>query len=121
MQLTKNFNLEEFLYSQTAIRYGIDMTPPLNVVRNIEKLTKHILQPLRNCLGPVIISSGFRPIQLNQLVKGSKHSAHITGCAVDIKVLGYTPAEVFNWLAKNKSEQCDQIIIEFDAWVHIRW
>jgi len=120
MKLSKNFNLEEFLFSQTAIRYGIDMTPSPVVVQNIEKLVKNILQPLRNSLGnSVIISSGFRPIQLNQLIKGSKYSAHITGSAADIKVIGYTPLQVFTWLAKNKSQKCDQIINEFNSWVHI--
>ncbi len=50
---------------------------------------------------------------------GSKTSAHRTGHAVDFICPSFgTPAQVAAFLAKNLKD-FDQIIEEFDQWVHI--
>lgn len=119
MKLSKNFSLDEFLFSQTAARNEIDMKPSKEVIRNLEKLAKTILQPLRTALGPVVITSGYRPKELNDLVGGSKYSAHLDGRAADIKVIGRSVGEVFDWIIEHKGNQVDQVIHEFDRWIHI--
>ena len=121
MRLSKNFTLDEFLFSQTAIYHDIDMTPPRHVVRNIEKLVKEILQPIRGGIGaPVVISSGYRPKELNSAIRRSAtNSPHINGCAADIKVIGKSPYEVACFIEEHFLIKCDQLINEYGRWVHV--
>ncbi len=119
MKLTNNFYLEEFTRSQTAERHGIDMTPSDEVIRNLKRLCISILQPMRDVLGPVHISSGFRPLDLNTRIGGSRASQHILGQAADFTVSGHTPLEVARWLADALSMEYHQLIHEFGRWVHV--
>jgi hypothetical protein len=57
MRLSDNFSLWEFTTSQTATRHGLDNTPSETVIRNLRTLCQKILQPARNALGPLRISS----------------------------------------------------------------
>lgn len=118
MQLSKNFTLDEFLVSQTAERHGIDMTPSDFVLHNIQELVTTCLQPLRDETGPMFISSGFRPLELNGRIGGSKTSAHIIGNAADLKVSGQTPYETAMLIQELKLPY-DQVIMEFGRWVHL--
>lgn len=119
MKLSKNFSLEEFLVSETAERNDIDMTPPPGVIENLEKLVSTCMQPLREELGVVIyITSGYRPRELNELIGGSKTSAHMTGSACDFHVVGMTPLEVCQKV-EDMQLPYDQIIHEFGRWSHL--
>lgn len=83
----KHFTLSEFTYSQTAIIYHIENKPSEAQLRNLECLCDLILDPLRDAIGhPIYIMSGFRVPRLNQLVGGSKTSAHKDGLAADFRV-----------------------------------
>jgi hypothetical protein len=87
MQLTKNFNLSEFLHSDKANELGIkeQYTPPQFVLDNIDNLAQQ-LQIARNILGePMSFTSGYRCLRVNKAVKGVSTSAHLSGMAVDIK------------------------------------
>lgn len=119
IQLSPNFYLDEFTRSQTAARAGIEITVELgsDIHHNLIDLCERILQPLRDALGPVHISSGYRPHRVNALVGGSKSSSHLHGLAADITVTGCTPLEVARWL-RNRTAGYDQIIHEFGQWVH---
>jgi hypothetical protein len=59
MNLTKNFQLWEFVKSATADRLGIDNTPNEEEINNLRTLCEEILQPARDALGPLRISRGF--------------------------------------------------------------
>jgi zinc D-Ala-D-Ala carboxypeptidase len=119
MQLSPNFTLEEFLVSQTAARHGIDMTPPQEVIDNLRRLCEKVLQPLRERAGsPVIISSGYRPRVLNDIIGGSKTSAHPFGRAADVRVIDMTPLETCE-LIVDMGLEFDQLIHEFGRWVHV--
>lgn len=123
MIISKNFTLEEFLISQTAIRHRIDMTPTLAVQNSIIRLVDTVIQPLRTELGhPISINSGYRPEDLNSLIGGSKTSAHRFGCAADIRSNSMEPLELAR-LIELMDLPYDQVIHEFGAWVHvgIRW
>jgi hypothetical protein len=118
MRLTRNFQLDEFLISQTAERQGIDMTPPNFVIENLRQLTFHFLQPLRDIIGsPIRVTSGYRPLELNIAIGGSKTSQHMEGKAVDFQVPGMTPLEVCQIVFDNDLP-FDQLIREFRSWVH---
>lgn len=119
MKLSTNFTLDEFLVSQTAERHGISMDPPPEVIENLRELCETILQPLRDSLGSVIIvTSGWRPLELNRLIGSSDSSQHPKGEAADIRAVGYSPIEV-----AKRVEQLDlpvhQCILEFGRWCHL--
>ena len=84
--LSANFTLEEMIYSDTAKKKGIDNTPSLAVIHNLEELCRDLLQPIRDAYGkPIKVTSGFRSARLNYAVGGSPTSAHRLGWAVDIQ------------------------------------
>lgn len=88
IQLSENFWLNEFTRSQTAVRHGIDMTPPPAVVDNLYFLCREILEPIRFSVGaPFVVTSGYRPPKLNKAINGSKTSGHRLGLCSD----GYFP------------------------------
>ncbi len=116
--LSQNFHLSEFLRSQTAARHDIDMTPTPEVVDNLRRLCTDVLQPLRDALGPVHITSGYRPPKLNRLIGGSTTSQHVYGHAADLVVTGHTPLEVSRWI-RDHLDTFDQVIHEFGEWVHV--
>ncbi|MDJ0952556.1 MAG: D-Ala-D-Ala carboxypeptidase family metallohydrolase [Acidimicrobiia bacterium] len=120
--ISKNFSLDEFLVSQTATRHGIDMTPPPEIENNIKRLVIDVMQPLRDIAGPLLISSGYRPEDLNSLIGGSKTSAHRFGCAADFRSNLMTPLDLCE-LIVDLNLPFDQVIHEFGRWVHvgIRW
>lgn len=121
--ISANFTLEEFLVSQTAVRHGIDMTPPPEIEENIIRLVTDIMQPLRiEIHSPLMISSGFRPEDLNSLIGGSKTSAHRFGCACDFRSNSMSPLDLCNKIVE-MDLLFDQVIHEFGRWVHvgIRW
>jgi len=123
VKISKNFTLEEFLVSQTAVRHSIDMTPPLDIRNNIVRFVETIAQPLRDELGSSItINSGFRPDKLNTLIGGSKTSAHRFGCAGDMRCNAVSPLGLAQMIM-DMDLLYDQVIHEFGAWVHcgIRW
>lgn len=119
-QLSPNFYLHEFTRSQAAARHGIEIEAPegSKVFSNLQQLARVALQPARDALGPIFISSGYRPNLLNRAIGGSDTSAHVFGCAADISVVGHTPLEVAQWFA-NSGIPFDQVIHEFGQWVHV--
>lgn len=91
----KNFKLSEFFVSSTADKNGIKNEPSLDakatVVRNINLLVDNVLDPIRDKFcAPVIITSGYRTPQVNKLVGGANNSQHMSGCAADFHVQGFT-------------------------------
>lgn len=91
----KNFKLSEFFVSSTADKNGIKNEPSLDeratIVRNINLLVDNVLDPIRDKFcAPVIITSGYRCPQVNKLVGGANNSQHMSGCAADFHVQGFT-------------------------------
>lgn len=119
MNLSPHFTLDEFVVSQTAIRHGIDNTPSESIIENLKHLCLNCLEPLRDKLKKsIFISSGYRCQQLNGLIGGAKNSQHITGHAADISVKGMNVELLFQTIIESKLV-FDQLIQEFDSWVHI--
>ena len=93
----KNFKLSEFFQSSTAAKNGIKNEPSADeratIVRNINLLVDNVLDPIRDKFcAPVIITSGYRCSQVNRLVGGVDNSQHMSGCAADFHVMGFTPS-----------------------------
>ena len=124
--LSEHFRLSEFTNSYMAKRLGIDNTPSLAVVSNLQQLCRHVLEPLRQYAGcPIIISSGYRCPSLNQAVGGVSKSQHLVGEAADI-VLPST-AVGRQWLGWLMDQKFDQLIFERASvksstfWLHVSY
>ena len=119
IQLSPNFYLDEFTRSQTATRVGrdIEITPDGPVHLNLKRLCREILQPIRDELGSVHITSGYRPDWLNTLIGGSDRSAHLKGLAADFVVSGASPYQVSRFIVQ-RGLPVDQVIHEFGHWTH---
>ena len=125
MILSKNFTLQEFTKSVTAIRNDIDNSPNAEHIRNIQLLVKFVLQPLREGLNkPIRITSGYRSESLNKLIKGSKRSQHCKGQAADLqfKVDGVMDNKAIWDKVIELGLPFDQMINEFEfSWIHISY
>lgn len=115
LQLSKNFRLSEFVRSATAKKSKIhqQFTIELNILVNIIYLADNLLQPLREIVGPINITSGYRCERLNTIIGGAKLSQHQYGQAVDFICDDFSKAVLF---IKNKT--FDQLII-YDNFIHV--
>lgn len=119
----KYFTLEELTDSPTAKRLGIDNTPTSEVLKNLQHLVAHILDPAREAIGvPIRITSGYRSWQLNGAVGGSKTSQHARGEAVDMVCADNR--RLFEYIRQHLT--FDQLIWELGdgtapAWVHVSY
>lgn len=124
----KYFSIAEFLRSDAAEKYQVSNIPGdeelLKVLTNINTLVNRVLDPLRAMIGrPIIITSGYRSRQINELVGGSKTSQHLTGKAADFHVRGFTPQQM------NVVYQTIQMLFDFDQLIfypskniiHVSW
>lgn len=96
----KHFNVSEFFRSSTAAKNGIKNEPSFDekatIVRNINLLVDNVLDPVRDMVNaPIIITSGYRCPQVNRLVGGVDNSQHMSGCAADFHVQGFTPSMMY--------------------------
>lgn len=118
----KEFPYEEMIHSQAAARFGIDNNPPAAALKNL-RFTALSMVGVRVLLGnkPILVSSGYRSPGVNAKVGGSNTSAHTLGWAVDFTCPGFgTPLEICQAIAKSRTmDDVDQLIHEYDAWVHI--
>ena len=127
MKLTANFSLQEMTKSETALRFGLDNTPNDSQLENLVALCECVLQPVRDHFGKgVKVNSGFRDLEVNAKVGGSKTSDHTRGMAADIEIPGVANAELAQWIVDNVSFR--QVILEFytpgipdSGWVHVSY
>lgn len=118
-KLTEHFSLDEFLASDTAKTKGIR-----NAVTATEALRLSILanemEGVRAILGnePISITSGYRSPDLNKAVGGVSDSDHALAYACDFKHSKLSTYECCKLIAGSNLAY-DQLINEFDNWVHI--
>ena len=75
---------------------------------------------------PIIITSGYRSLELNKKVGGSPTSNHLTGCAVDIRVAGIEQAMRYAVILMDYADETrqdyDELLIEKNSrgaiWLH---
>jgi zinc D-Ala-D-Ala carboxypeptidase len=127
MNLTKNFTLAEMTKSETALRHDLENTPNEQEISAMKLLAEKVLQPVRDHFGKgVKVNSGFRSLDVNQKVGGSRNSDHIRGQAADIEIPGVPNAELAEWIKDNL--EFNQLILEFytpgvpdSGWVHVSY
>lgn len=116
MNLSEHFTLEEFIFT---IHRNIDNTPTEDILEKLKHLAIH-MEVVRDLLqAPVAVNSAYRCPELNKAVGGSPKSQHMKGEAVDFTAKAFgTPAQIVNAI-RNSALQFDQLILEYDRWVHI--
>lgn len=122
VRLTRNFTLREMTRSTTADRFGLDNSPNPAEIENLRKLCQQILQPARDALGPLTVTSGFRSEQLNRRVGGVPMSDHRLGYAADIIPVSVGTRRFADWIRDNVA--FDQVILEGGTpqnprWIHV--
>ena len=119
MQLSEHFTLDEFTASEVASRKGVINVPPPEFIEHMIRLCTTILEPLRcEIKSPIVVTSGYRSIELNREVKGARNSYHTLGCAADIIAPGIPPYNLCKTVQAMKLPY-DELILEFGAWTHV--
>lgn len=118
-ELTDHISMYEAIYSRTAVKNGINNTPDMFQLQNMDNLAVNIFEPLRIGLNdvPIFISSFFRCSELNKLMRGAKNSQHMAmnGAAMDLDNDGFPQYQpnymLFFYIFKYLN--FDQLIWEF--------
>ena len=122
MRLSKNFSRAEIEHSNTAKRLGISNEMSEKHLESMQRLIDNLIQPMRDAIGPIRISSGYRSPKLNKAIGGSSRSQHSKGEALDLQFWkgGRMNNKVmYDWILDNNIN-FDQMINEFDfSWIHI--
>ena len=119
MNLSAHVTLAEFQDSPTATTHGINNKMNESQIASAKLLCENVFEPLRSYLNtPIKISSAYRSVQLNKMIKGAIGSQHTKGEAMDLQI----GANGFFFI-KTKLE-FDQLIWEFGndenpSWVHV--
>ena len=130
-KLSPHFTLGEMTKSSSHPEvYNI---PSHEAIANLTNLTKwlEVLRKRYNAkygVGeePIRINSGYRSPQLNKKIGGVPTSNHLTGCAVDIRVLGMEQliryATILLDYADESKQEFDELLIERNRygaiWLH---
>ena len=119
----KWFTPDELTRSETAHRLGIDNCPDGVVMKNLQELVRHVLDPAREMWGrPIRVTSGYRCTALNAAVGGSRNSQHITGRAADITVGSRNENSRLFAMIRDSDIPYDQLINERDySWIHVSY
>jgi hypothetical protein len=117
--MTKNFSLAELTKTNT----GLPNALPKHLEGNLRALAENVLQPARDALGAIEVTSCYRSPEVNRKVGGASKSQHVQAQAADLKFFGGNDV-LFKWIARNL--EYDQIIWEFGtdvepAWVHVSY
>lgn len=122
---TPHFTRYELTRSGIAIEHDLPNEPNLKQEQALRLLAIHILEPLRQQFGPIVISSGFRTPQVNRLAGGVSNSQHLRGEAADI-VVGDTERalRLFHYIRTHLD--FDQLIWEpagspSPRWLHVSY
>lgn len=124
-RLTEHFSLKEMIQSGTAIRLNIDNSPSAEAIDNLQLLCTNVLEPLRRRFGVIRVTSGYRSLELNKAVGGSRTSQHMKGQAADIHVSSFEMGrKMMDFLCDNVT--FDQALLEHSAksgsrWLHVSY
>jgi zinc D-Ala-D-Ala carboxypeptidase len=119
MRLTKNFSLEQLIFSETAERERIDNTPGADIVDNLRSLAAGLEQVQAQLGFPLEISSAYRCPELNACVGGANTSQHTRGQAADFICAEFGPPLEIIKAIRASDIEFDQCILEYARWVHI--
>ena len=119
LSLSTNFMLGEFLVSSSHSEAleGVHLTDA--EIQKLYLLAVLCLQPLRDALGTLVITSGYRNAKLNHLVGGVATSQHCYAEAVDFKPTQSDPLAVYLWLHNNLKWPGELILYPDEGRLHV--
>jgi len=117
-QLSPHFQRWEFVTSETASRQGIPNEPSAVQWDCLQSLCVTVLEPTREIIGPLHVTSGYRSPALNAAIGGAKDSQHMQGEAADLIPYKGTLTDLFKFIYFSELPW-DQLIFEFGVWVHV--
>tara|TARA_R100000963_G_C4629937_1_gene95280 strand:- start:517 stop:1011 length:495 start_codon:yes stop_codon:yes gene_type:complete len=133
MRLSKNFTLNELTRSNTATRLGIDNEPSKEGIMKLTLLAA-FLQAIRDRIGALRITSGYRSPQLSEAIGSSSNSQHCRYEAVDLQYVkrGNMDNLMIYQTLIDLDLDFDQAILEFGNateyidpthpdWIHLSW
>ena len=144
MRLSRSFLLSEFTKSNTALRLGINNEPSKEGILKLTLLATSLLQVIRDRIGPLRITSGYRSPELNKAIGGSfsiddkgnyiPKSQHCRYEAVDLQYVRRGKMDnikIYDALIDLDLDY-DQCILEFGNgtqyidptepdWIHLSW
>jgi hypothetical protein len=118
IQLGFRFSLDELTRTST----GISNVPDVQSAVNLGRLVALFLDPLREAVGAINVTSGFRSPPVNKAVGGSRNSYHMKGLAADIQSSTETPQQMAEE-AEFMGLPYDKMIIERlrgSRWLHVQ-
>jgi hypothetical protein len=129
MMLSTHFSLAELCASQTADRAGIVNNADDFTIAKLTILC-HGLEMIRALVGqPILISSGYRCLELNAAVGSKPTSQHVLGQAADITCPQYGDPKSLMKAIMSAKLPYDQCILEYyqpatwstpaHGWVHV--
>ena len=106
----------------TAKELGIEGANAI-IKKNMNMLVDNVLDPLREKIGAIRITSGYRTPAYNKQIGGATNSQHCKGEAVDLQPLQTNIEEVFSLIIREFPY--DQVILEKNnkgsKWIHISY
>lgn len=128
MNLSRSFTLRELTRTShrgvAELNYETARTDD-ELLGVLQVLCQTLLQPIRDHYGrAVIIHSGYRCLELNSAIGGSRFSQHMKGEAADFHVVGFDLREVFDWIRSTSGLSFGQLILEGNVagvpgWIHL--
>lgn len=117
----KYFKFTELIKSDIATKNGIDNYPKsAEIISNIFDVII-VMDKVRTLWKEqIIVTSGYRCDELNELVGGAENSGHKYGNAADLITTNGRTAELFEFMKqflKDNNIQFDELILE-DGWIH---
>jgi uncharacterized protein YcbK (DUF882 family) len=121
MEITSHFSLKEF---KQPARHGLPELPyPEEWITTRLVPLCNQLELIRSALGdkPITIISGYRSLDYNNAIKGSKKSQHMEGLAADIEVKGINALEVHDLIFKLYQDKKIQIggLGRYNTFTHV--
>lgn len=128
MRVSKNFTLQELTRSNVGLRLGIKNEPTTDGVHKLTMMVNSLVQPIRDKIGPIRITSGYRSPAINAAIGGSPNSQHCRYEAIDCQYVRKSRMDnrkIYDALV-DLDLDFDQCILEFGtpsnpAWIHLSW
>ena len=92
--------------------------PPALVRANLLRTAVDLFEPIRELVGPMRVTSGYRCAKLNALIGGAKTSKHMDGLALDVIPVRMALRDAYLRIQR-AALPIDQLIFELGRWIHV--
>jgi hypothetical protein len=121
-RLSPNFTLRELTTTST----GFPNTPDALAAAHLTLLAHLVLEPWRELIGPLRVTSGYRSPEVNRAIGGAANSDHMLGRAADVQPTATALVAAWSELLRVLPElPVDQAIVyarpRGQGWIHVSW